>query len=75
MSSSFVFSSMVIVAVLEFDYFRVYILQKILKLNFRERKENAWEDSDSDELSVVFSWCYDSLEKAQWKLFANQSVR
>jgi len=56
---------MVIVAVLEFDYFRVYILQKILKLNFRERKENAWEDSDSDELSVVFSWCYDSLEKAQ----------
>ncbi|GJN34215.1 hypothetical protein PR202_gb22861 [Eleusine coracana subsp. coracana] len=28
---------------------------KILKLNFRERKENAWEDSGSDELSVVFS--------------------
>uniref|UniRef100_A0A0D9XCF0 Rab3-GAP regulatory subunit N-terminal domain-containing protein n=1 Tax=Leersia perrieri TaxID=77586 RepID=A0A0D9XCF0_9ORYZ len=27
---------------------------KILKLNFRERKENAWEDSGSDELSVVF---------------------
>jgi hypothetical protein len=62
---------MVIVAVLEFDYFRVYILQKILKLNFRERKENAWEDSDSDELFVVFSWC---LEKAQWKLFANMSI-
>jgi len=45
---------MVIVAVLEFDYFRVYILQKILRLNFRERKENAWEDSGSDELSAVF---------------------
>ncbi|KAL6655775.1 hypothetical protein ACP70R_006601 [Stipagrostis hirtigluma subsp. patula] len=27
---------------------------KILKLNFRERKENAWEDSGSEELSVVF---------------------
>lgn len=27
---------------------------KILKLNFSERKENAWEDSGSDELSVVF---------------------
>ncbi|KAG8061006.1 hypothetical protein GUJ93_ZPchr0002g25295 [Zizania palustris] len=27
---------------------------KILKLNFRERKENTWEDSGSDELSVVF---------------------
>lgn len=27
---------------------------KILKLNFRERKENAWEDSGSDELAVVF---------------------
>jgi hypothetical protein len=27
---------------------------KILKLNFRERKENAWEDSGSNELSVVF---------------------
>ncbi|CAN6204142.1 unnamed protein product [Urochloa humidicola] len=27
---------------------------KILKLNYRERKENAWEDSGSDELSVVF---------------------
>uniref|UniRef100_A0ACD5YG83 Uncharacterized protein n=1 Tax=Avena sativa TaxID=4498 RepID=A0ACD5YG83_AVESA len=27
---------------------------KIMKLNFSERKENAWEDSGSDELSVVF---------------------
>ncbi|XP_066397253.1 uncharacterized protein [Miscanthus floridulus] len=27
---------------------------KILKLNFRERKENTWEDSGSDELSAVF---------------------
>jgi hypothetical protein len=27
---------------------------KILKLNFSERKENAWEDSGSDELSVIF---------------------
>ncbi|KAF8737084.1 hypothetical protein HU200_014210 [Digitaria exilis] len=27
---------------------------KILKLNFRERKENVWEDSGSDELSIVF---------------------
>nr|CAB3456796.1 unnamed protein product [Digitaria exilis] len=27
---------------------------KILKLNFREQKENVWEDSGSDELSIVF---------------------
>jgi hypothetical protein len=27
---------------------------KILKLNFRERKKNSWEDSGSDEISVLF---------------------
>jgi hypothetical protein len=27
---------------------------KILKLNFRERKENSWEDSGLDEIFVVF---------------------
>jgi len=40
-------------AVLELLFQSIYPA-KILKLNFRERKENAWEDSGSDELSVVF---------------------
>ncbi|KAL6846373.1 hypothetical protein ACP4OV_023821 [Aristida adscensionis] len=37
---------------------------KILKLNFRERKDNAWEDSGSDELSVVFPGAIARLDGA-----------
>ena len=32
-----------------------YISAEILKLNFHERKENAWEDSSSDDISGVIA--------------------
>jgi hypothetical protein len=32
-----------------------YISAEILKLNFHERKKNAWEDSSSDDISGVIA--------------------
>jgi hypothetical protein len=46
---------------------------KILKLNFRERKENAWEDSGSDELSVVFPSVIGRFDGADLQVCVNTS--
>jgi hypothetical protein len=46
---------------------------KILKLNFRERKENAWEDSGSDELSVVFPSVIGRFDGADLQVCVNAS--
>ncbi|EMS54467.1 hypothetical protein TRIUR3_28411 [Triticum urartu] len=42
---------------------------KILKLNFSERKENAWEDAGSDELSVVFPGVIARCDGADLQIF------
>ncbi|XP_062193172.1 uncharacterized protein LOC133896589 [Phragmites australis] len=48
---------------------------KILKLNFRERKENAWEDSGSDELSVVFSGVIARFDGADFQSMLQKSFQ
>ena len=47
---------------------------KILKLNFRERKENAWEDSGSDELSVVFRGVIARFDGADLQVCVKPSI-
>ena len=47
---------------------------KILKLNFRERKENAWEDSGSDELSVVFPGVIARFDGADLQVCVKPSI-
>ncbi|TVU09116.1 hypothetical protein EJB05_42577 [Eragrostis curvula] len=48
---------------------------KILKLNFRERKEHAWEDSGSDELSVVFPGVIGRLDGADLQRMLRKSFQ
>uniref|UniRef100_M8CQ45 Rab3 GTPase-activating protein non-catalytic subunit n=1 Tax=Aegilops tauschii TaxID=37682 RepID=M8CQ45_AEGTA len=48
---------------------------KILKLNFSERKENAWEDSGSDELSVVFPGVIARCDGADLQIMLQKSFQ
>ncbi|XP_048529914.1 rab3 GTPase-activating protein non-catalytic subunit [Triticum urartu] len=48
---------------------------KILKLNFSERKENAWEDAGSDELSVVFPGVIARCDGADLQIMLQKSFQ
>ena len=61
-------------AVLGCVLFQSIYPSKILKLNFRERKENAWEDSGSDELSVVFPGVIARFDGADLQVCVKPSI-